>query len=183
MMKIGRRKTHFSRVSTAGALKCIGLDLPVIRLYIRPTEVRTKSPERVTRELRSRHSELSAALSVSQLPFEGVLAMTAEFDRLFAQDRAFGWNNEKRNSILRERGIDFEDMRFVFDDPIIALRSDRGGEARYMVCGFLDGREVVVVCTFRDDVCWIITARRARRDERKKYHDRLSRRPPPKGQD
>lgn len=100
---------------------------------------------------------------------------------LFAQVRSFGWDNAKRDRVLRERGIDFEELRFLFEGPTTALRSDRGGEARYVVCGFLDGREMVVVCTFRGDVCWIITARRARRDERKKYHNRLPRRTTPEG--
>lgn len=109
--------------------------------------------------------------------------MTDDFDRLFAQVRAFGWDSAKRDRVLRERGIDFEDLRFVFDGPFMAFRSDRGGEDRYVVCGFLDGREMVVVCTFRNETCWIITARRARRDERKKYHDRVSIRSTPKGQD
>ena len=107
--------------------------------------------------------------------------MTEDFDRLFAQVRAYGWDNEKRDRVLRERDIDFEELRFLFEGPTIAIRSDRSGEARYMVCGFLDGREMVVVCTLRSDVCWIITARCARRDERKKYHDRLPRRAAPEG--
>lgn len=107
--------------------------------------------------------------------------MTEDFERLFAQVREFGWDNAKRDRVLRERGIDFEELRFLFEGPTIAVRSDRSGEVRYMVCGFLDGREMVVVCTLRGDVCWIITARRASRDERKKYHDRLSRRSAPEG--
>jgi uncharacterized DUF497 family protein len=109
--------------------------------------------------------------------------MKTEFEQLFAKVRDFGWNNDKRDWTLRERGIDFDEVRFVFDGPTFVYRSDRKGEARYVVFGFLDSREVAVVCTFRDDVCWIISARRARKDERKKYHDRLPRRPAPEGQD
>src|SRR5580693_3382432 len=108
--------------------------------------------------------------------------MADEFSELFAKVRTFGWDNSKRDWTVRERGIDFEEVRFVFDEPIVAYRSDRRGEARYIVFGRLDGREVAVVCTFRDDVCWIISARRARKDERKKYHDRLARRSAPEGQ-
>jgi uncharacterized DUF497 family protein len=100
--------------------------------------------------------------------------MMDSFEQQFARVRSFGWDNDKRDKILRERGIDFEELRFLFDGPFTTLRSDRGGEKRYVVCGFLDDREMVVVCTLRDDVCWIITARRARRDERKKYHNRLT---------
>jgi len=94
----------------------------------------------------------------------------------FAHIREFGWDNNKRDRTLREREIDFDDARFVFDGPTVIRRSDRNGEVRYMVFGFLDNIEVVVICTLRGDLCWIISARRARKDERKKYHSRLPRR-------
>src|SRR5208282_5084812 len=106
-----------------------------------------------------------------------------EFTKLFAHVRAFDWYPPKRESTLLDRQIDFADARFVFDGPTLIRRSDRKGETRYMVFGFLDDVEVVIVCTIRGEVCWIISARRARRDERKKYHNRLPRRPSPEGQD
>jgi uncharacterized DUF497 family protein len=109
--------------------------------------------------------------------------MADEFSDLFAKVRAFGWDNNKRDWTFRERGIDFDEVRFIFDGPTIAYRSDRKGEARYVVFGFLDGREVAIVCTIRGDMCWIISARRARKDERKKYHNRLPRRAASEGKD
>jgi uncharacterized protein len=108
--------------------------------------------------------------------------MAEEFAELFARDRDFGWDPAKRDWTIRERGIDFDEVRFIFDGPTVVYRSDRKGETRYVVFGFLDGREVAIVCTFRGDLCWIISARRASRNERKKYHDRLPRRPAPEGQ-
>jgi uncharacterized protein len=96
-------------------------------------------------------------------------------EAIFARVRAFDWDPSKRERTLREREIDFEDARFVIDGPTIVRQSDRKGEQRYMVFGFLRDIEVVVVCTIRDEVCWIISARRASRNERKKYHARLSR--------
>lgn len=105
--------------------------------------------------------------------------MADEFSELFGKVRAVGWDHSKRDWTLNKRGIDFDEVRFVFDGPTIAYRSDRKGEARFVVFGFLDGREVAVVCTFRGDLCWIISARRANRNERKKYHDRLPRRSAP----
>ena len=96
---------------------------------------------------------------------------------LFAQVRAFGWDDKKRERILRERDIDFDDARLVLDGPTIIRRSDRKGEVRYMIFGYLDDVEVVLICTLSGEVCWIISARRARRDDRKKYHDRLPQRP------
>jgi len=94
----------------------------------------------------------------------------------FAHVRAFEWDEQKREANLRDHNIDFEDARTVIDGPTIVRRSDRKGETRYMVFGFLDNREVVVICTLRGENCRLISARRARHDERKKYHNRLPRR-------
>jgi uncharacterized DUF497 family protein len=96
-------------------------------------------------------------------------------EQLFANVRGFDWNPDKRAQVYRERGIDFDDARHVFTGPCIVRRSDRKSETRYMVFGVPAEVEVVYVCTFRGPVCWIISARRARRDERKKYHSHLPR--------
>jgi uncharacterized protein len=109
--------------------------------------------------------------------------MAEEFSELFAKVRSFGWDPAKRDETLREREIDFDEVRFVFDGPTIAHRSDRHGEKRYVVFGFLYDVEVAVVCTLRGDLCWIISARRASGNERKEYHNRLPRRPPSEGQE
>ena len=93
--------------------------------------------------------------------------MTEEdFQRLLANVRDFDWNPNKRNQVFRERHIAFEDARVAFGGPITVVPSDRKGETRYAVFGLLEDVEVVFVCTFRGDVCWI--------NERKKYYNRLS---------
>jgi uncharacterized DUF497 family protein len=56
--------------------------------------------------------------------------MADNFSELFAKVRAFFWDNNKRYRTIRERGIDFDLARSVFDGPIITYRSDRKGEAR-----------------------------------------------------
>ncbi len=109
--------------------------------------------------------------------------MADEFSEQFAKVRAFGWDPNKRDWTIRKRGIDFDEVRFVFDGPTLVYRSDRKSEERYLVFGLLDDIELAVVCTFRGDLCWIISARRASRNERKKYHDRVARRPASEGQD
>ena len=96
--------------------------------------------------------------------------------QLFANIRRFSWDDEKRDWTLHERTIDFNDARVILDGSTIVFRYDRKGEVRYMVFGFLEDVEVVIVCTIRGDTCHIISARRARRDERKKFHSRLPRR-------
>jgi uncharacterized DUF497 family protein len=103
-------------------------------------------------------------------------------NELFAGIREFGWDPPKRERNLQERHIDFEDARLLLRGPTIIRRSDRKDETRYMVFGFLEDVEVVFVCAIRGDLCWVISARKARRDERKKYHSRLPRRPA-EGQD
>jgi len=95
-------------------------------------------------------------------------------DEVFAHIRAFEWDETKRESNLRSHDIDFQDARRVIDGATFIRRSDRKGEIRHMVYGFLD-QEEVVIRTFRADSCRIISARRARRDERKRYHARLPR--------
>jgi len=93
--------------------------------------------------------------------------MADEFSEQFAKVRGYGWDNNKRDWTIRERGIDFEEVRLVFDGPTIVHRSDRKGEARYVVLGFLDNVEVAVVCMFRSNLCWIISAQHAERAEMK----------------
>ena len=102
--------------------------------------------------------------------------MAEDVAALFARFRDFDWDPAKREWTLRKRHIDFKDVRFVLCGPTFIRRSDRKGETRYMVFGFLEDVEVVFICTIRGNICWIISARRARRDERKKYHSRLPRR-------
>ena len=104
--------------------------------------------------------------------------MAEDLQRLFAHVREFGWNPKKRESNLRDHKIDFEDVRGIFDGYTFIRRSDRHGEIRYQIFGYVDGREVAVACTLRGDLCWIISARRARKDERRKYYRGLAGRSP-----
>jgi hypothetical protein len=105
--------------------------------------------------------------------------MTAdEIRQLFARVRAFGWNEQKRERNLQLHGIDFADVKGILDDCAFIRRSDRQGEVRYQIFGYVDGREVAVACTLREQECWIISARRARRDERRKFYTGLAGRSP-----
>ena len=108
--------------------------------------------------------------------------MTENVQRLFAGVRDFGWNPKKRESNLRDHAIDFEDVRGILDGYTFIRRSDRHGEVRYQIFGYIEGKEVAVACALRDSVCWLISARRARRDERKRFYDRFKELPE-EGQD
>jgi uncharacterized protein len=104
--------------------------------------------------------------------------MAEDLRRLFAHVREFGWNPRKRESNLRVHKIDFLDVKGIFDGYAFIRRSDRHGEVRYQIFGYVHGREVAVACTLRGEQCWIISARRARKDERRKYYRGLAGRSP-----
>lgn len=46
--------------------------------------------------------------------------MAEDFEQQFAHVRAFGWDDEKRDRVLRERNIDFEELRRLFEEPTYA---------------------------------------------------------------
>ena len=99
--------------------------------------------------------------------------MAEDVQRLFADVRDFGWNPKKRETNLIDHKIDFEDVKRILDGPTFIRRSDRHGEVRYQIFGYLQGREVAVACALRGSLFWVISARPARRDERRKYYNRL----------
>ena len=101
--------------------------------------------------------------------------MTEDLQRLFADIRDFGWNPNKRETNLHDHKIDFDDVREILDGYTFIRRSDRYGEIRYQIFGYVQGREIAVACAIRNggSLCWVISARRARRDERRKYYDRI----------
>jgi uncharacterized protein len=104
--------------------------------------------------------------------------MAEDLQRLFAGIRGFEWNPKKREGNLLDHKIDFEDVKGIFDGYTFVRRSDRYGEIRYEVFGYVDGREVAVAFTIRGEVCWIISARRASRKERREFYHRLTGRSP-----
>jgi len=73
--------------------------------------------------------------------------------------------------VLQERGIDFIRVASALFDgrPILTVRSPQGGEERFLSIGLIEGRMFAVVWMWRDDVIRLITARRARDEEEKRY--------------
>lgn len=101
--------------------------------------------------------------------------MTDYLQKLFSNIRAFEWDEKKRAENLKKHGIDFDDARAILDGPIFIKQSNRGTETRYIVVGLVEDVEMAMICTLRTDRCRIISARRARTNERKELHRRLTR--------
>ncbi len=82
----------------------------------------------------------------------------------------FEWDEAKRTSNLEKHGLDFDDVRRLFEAPFLRARSDRDGEARYLAIGPLDGRILAVAYTLRGTAIRLISARSARPYEKNAYH-------------
>ncbi|ETX06319.1 BrnT family toxin [Candidatus Entotheonella palauensis] len=85
------------------------------------------------------------------------------------------WNPAKNDSNIAHHGIDFEDARRIFDGLVLERIDDRFdyGEERIIAIGVVDGRELYVVYTMREERRRIISARRVTRYEREAYYQAL----------
>ncbi|MGA8497675.1 MAG: BrnT family toxin [Xanthobacteraceae bacterium] len=88
--------------------------------------------------------------------------------RLFERIREVEWNEEKAASNRRKH--DFDEAIEIFYGTSLLRRSDRDTEERWLAIGETEGRVVTVVFTWRGDTLRIISARRARRNERRAYY-------------
>lgn len=83
---------------------------------------------------------------------------------------SFEWDENKRKANLVKHDIDFEDALEALSEPHIELLSNRNGEVRICAICPLGRRLITVVYTMRGDICRIISARAARKNEHKLYH-------------
>ena len=83
----------------------------------------------------------------------------------------FDWDEAKRQRVLEEREIDFLEAAEALLKPHLEEPSDRQGEARILAICMIGTKVVAVIYTVRDEVCRIVTARAARRYERKEYSE------------
>ena len=87
--------------------------------------------------------------------------------------KEFEWDEAKRQINIEKHKIDFILATQVFDDPNrIEWSNENNNEHRTMTIGAIQGNFVIVifvVWTKRDSKKRIISARRASKNERKKY--------------
>jgi uncharacterized protein len=73
--------------------------------------------------------------------------------------------------VLAERGIDFLRVAAsLFDGrPVLTVPAPRADEDRFLTVGIVNGKFFAVVWMWRDGAVRIVTARRARDEEEKRY--------------
>jgi uncharacterized protein len=89
---------------------------------------------------------------------------------------AFEWDSKKDALNRKKHGISFNEACEIFQGPVLTAEDTRQdyGEVRLVSIGALAGLVVVVVVhTDRDGRVRIISARKANRKERRKYHGYL----------
>ena len=85
----------------------------------------------------------------------------------------FEWDDEKRRTNIIKHHIDFKEAIKIYDGFVITTTSEQIGlgEERFLSIGLLHGLEIVIIFTIRGEKRRIISARRARKAERTKYHE------------
>ncbi|MGH6826650.1 BrnT family toxin [Methyloceanibacter sp.] len=111
-------------------------------------------------------SDAIVGSQVPQMRTRYKIVDAAEFDE-------FEWHEAKRAENWAVHEVDFEDAKAMFRQPHICAPSKRGTEGRWLAVGRLHETEITVVYTMREDRCRIISARRARSDERETYHQAI----------
>lgn len=98
-----------------------------------------------------------------------------QLERVF-DSMEFEWDNEKNNTNIEKHGIDFADVGAIFDNPVLEFEDDRKdyGEKRFFGIGIVKDLEISVAYTKRKNNIRMISARRARKDERQKYRSLFS---------
>jgi uncharacterized DUF497 family protein len=84
----------------------------------------------------------------------------------------FEWDEAKRLRTLAVRGIDFVDARFAFDGrAALEMQAWRLNEERFLTVAAIDGKMYTVVWTWRGEKRRIISFRRARDAEERRYRE------------
>jgi uncharacterized protein len=87
----------------------------------------------------------------------------------------FEWDPKKAESNARKHGVTFDEAVTAFRDPLSLLLSDPDhsvGEERYLVLGMSNQRRLLVVAVAeRPPRTRLISARRARPSERRRYEE------------
>lgn len=87
------------------------------------------------------------------------------------------WDENKRRRNIRDHGLDFAGCEAVFDFPVVAWDDDREayGEQRINLLGWLHGCVVHMSYTGCGEALRVISLRKAKKHEIRRYQKALSR--------
>lgn len=87
----------------------------------------------------------------------------------------FEWDSQKARRNVRKHGVTFDEASTVFGDPLAILMPDPDhseAEQRYVLLGMSNRRRLLVVAfAERPPRTRLISARRATRQERRRYEE------------
>jgi len=87
----------------------------------------------------------------------------------------FGWDTNKALTNLKKHGVSFQEAVTVFGDPLSITIPDplhSSKEHRFILIGIsTESRTIVVVHSEREEKIRIISARKATRNERRRYEE------------
>lgn len=88
----------------------------------------------------------------------------------------FEWDENKRQSNLKKHGLDFMDVKQVFEDEYVLTFEDKKkdyGEKREITVGMYNGNLLTSVChTDRNGIIRVISFRPASKKEKEQYYAR-----------
>jgi uncharacterized DUF497 family protein len=105
---------------------------------------------------------------------QAVRCLTVITESPYSKGMDFEWNVQKAKRNLVKHGIDFSDAIRIFLDPFRLEEVDERidyQEERFKAIGQVEGMIFVVIYTLRGEKYRIISARKATRNERRRYED------------
>ena len=95
-------------------------------------------------------------------------------------DDDFEWDAEKRQANLAKHGIDFTGAIGIFAGTIVEKPSVKSDEVRWKATGYSRNEPITVIYTWRGRKRRIISARPAKRNERREYREHVPERGDPR---
>jgi hypothetical protein len=86
---------------------------------------------------------------------------------------AFEWDEVKRLKNIKTHNLDFIRAKEIWENPVLEIRSPQThhGEERFLAIGKMENIFITVVYTWRSENRRLISARRARKNEKEYYED------------
>lgn len=83
----------------------------------------------------------------------------------------FEWDEAKNIANQDKHGVSFAEAKELFFASHLVVPARNQGESRYIAIGFSINLLLAIVFTYRNDKIRLISARRARENEKKAYHE------------